>query len=110
MEPVGYVVGRADVEHMIAPLRLVTYRRHPFGGMMKIILRTVCACERIITIPDKTFPPYYAVPYVRLPQGGIAWNNDSAPPQSIPYRKRTFERTPVRGIYDYVVYLEVLSE
>jgi hypothetical protein len=77
---------------------------------MNIILRTVCGCERIVTINARAYPQRWIVPYRREPNLHIYLGGDDFDPSQVWFSKRTFERIYLNGLYGYPVYLEVLSE
>lgn len=76
--------------------------------MRSVILRTLCGCERIVKVP-REYPPYWAVAMRRTnsshmyadEQGTGAFSN---------FQTRRFERTGIRGVYGYEVYLEMNTQ
>ncbi len=70
-----------------------------------IILRTVCGCERMVAIPDRTLPLFWRVPFVQNKWFTLTYTDSDAPMrQNI--HTRTFERTAATGLYGYPVYME----
>ena len=76
--------------------------------ILTIILRTVCGCERMLSIPDRRLPPSYSVPYIRR-QNWHVYPADGESCLTPLAQKRTFERTSATGTYGFPVYLEVLG-
>ena len=77
--------------------------------MHTIILRTVCGCERMLAIPNRTLPREYRVPYVQQNHRLLTFNGVDDLPTHTTVQVRVFGRTCQSGNYGYPVYLEVLE-
>jgi hypothetical protein len=78
-------------------------------GHYTIILRTVCGCERMIAIPNRTLPYEWRVAYIQKPYFTLTTDETAGISGTQGFKIRRFERTTLTGNYGYPIYLEKLD-